>query len=61
MFKLVITEMQYANEIDCGSSQSLLFSAGLYLERARGPEARSFAVGPAHFASCGPGWPAHFS
>ena len=33
-------------------------STGLNLERARGPEARNLAVGPALFASSGPGWPA---
>ena len=31
---------------------------GLDLERARGPEARNLAVGPALFAGSGPGWPA---
>ena len=30
----------------------------LFVERARGPEARNLAVGPAISAGCGPGWPA---
>ena len=53
----------YTNYVNCKHGKPVVLfdgyqGTGLFLERARGPEARNLAVGPAILAGCGPGWPA---